>query len=163
MQQDQKMMIVMLLVVMALLMSRDTHKLFAETTRTWAQFGANNYKAIAVMATAFFSVTAVTAAIYDNRLQIDANRRASDRNKEVIIASQARGEKLKEKINARLEPSERRAVALTPSVGQDGKVSVSLLARPRMADDEITKRSRKYIKEREAEERMMREEEMGNE
>ena len=69
MQQDQQMIIVMLLVVMALMVSRDTHKLFAETTRTWAQFGSSNYKAIsALTATVFF---ATIGGMYKNKLDIE--------------------------------------------------------------------------------------------
>ena len=85
-EQDQKMMIVMLLVVMALLMSRDTHKLFAETTRTWAQFGANNYKAIvAITSAAFFLI----GDIYKRNKQNDPNRQAiNQNNQQIITASQ---------------------------------------------------------------------------
>ena len=68
MQQNQQMMIFMLLVVMALMMSRDTHKLFAETTRTWAQFGSTNYKAISALTT--FAMLAIGRGVYKNRLNI---------------------------------------------------------------------------------------------
>jgi hypothetical protein len=67
MQQDQQMMIFMLLVVMALMMSRDTHKLFAETTRTWAQFGSSNYKAISALTT--IAMLAIGRGVYKNNKQ----------------------------------------------------------------------------------------------
>jgi hypothetical protein len=68
MQQDQQMMIFMLLVVMALMMSRDTHKLFAETTRTWAQFGSSNYKAISALTT--IAMLAIGRGVWKNQQDI---------------------------------------------------------------------------------------------
>ena len=68
MQQHQQIMIVMLLLVVALMMSRDTHKLFAETTRTWAQFGSSNYKAISALTT--IAMFAIGTGVWKNQQDI---------------------------------------------------------------------------------------------
>ena len=90
MQQDQQMMIFMLLVVMALMMSRDTHKLFADTTRTWAQFGSSNYKAISALTAAVIVATIGKSVLdvfdgerkgmYNNSQRIAREQRATTAN-----------------------------------------------------------------------------------
>tara|TARA_B110000902_G_scaffold55942_1_gene65119 strand:+ start:468 stop:1163 length:696 start_codon:yes stop_codon:yes gene_type:complete len=84
MQQDQQMMIFMLLVVMALMMSRDTHKLFADTTRTWAQFGSSNYKAISAL-TAAVIVATIGKSVLD---VFDGERKGMYNNSQRIAREQ---------------------------------------------------------------------------
>jgi hypothetical protein len=84
MPQDQQMMIFMLLVVMALMMSRDTHKLFAETTRTWSQFGSSNFKAISAL-TAAVIVATIGRGVYKNGLGLNQQQEARDQQQEARI------------------------------------------------------------------------------
>jgi hypothetical protein len=67
---DPTILMIIMLVVVALMMSRDTHKLFAETTRTWAQFGSSNYKAISAL-TAAVIVATIGRDVYKNKLLIE--------------------------------------------------------------------------------------------
>ena len=67
---DPTILMIIMLVVVALMLSRDTHKLFAETTRTWAQFGSSNYKAISAL-TAAVIVATIGRDVYKNKLLIE--------------------------------------------------------------------------------------------
>ena len=61
---------VLLVLFFIVMMSGGTHKVFAETSRTWAQFGSKNIKAIAAITAAVI----VGGGMYRNKLQTEANQ-----------------------------------------------------------------------------------------
>ena len=98
---DPTILMIIMLVVVALMMSRDTHKLFAETTRTWAQFGSSNYKAISALTT--FAMLAIGTGVWKNQQDIKDIKDIQDNKQYIADTSKRIGQEMDAKIEARQE------------------------------------------------------------